>query len=393
MTAIHVLLTIYTALAILYWLRMAYAAVRMRRGVPRLTDTPPPEVWPPLSVIVPACNEAETIEAAARTLMAQDYPNLEILLVDDRSTDSTGAIIDRLAASDERVKAVHLTGLPEGWLGKVNAMNRGAQQARGDYLLLTDADVHFEPATLRRAVAWAEARGLDHLVALPSLWPAGLLVNATIASFIRQFLAAVRPWAVRSPESRAFMGVGAFNLVRRRAFEAAGGFEWLRMEVADDMGLGMMMKRSGARCGVVAAFGQVGLHWYRTLADATRGAEKAFASASGCRLWRIAVAAAIMLAMETAPLAALVPLFFGPTRVIGCGGVVVFGLFVASTVLLTRWAGAGMLPGLLGPLVALPNAWAFLRAGLLGWYRGGVVWRGTLYPADVLRRGCRVRFP
>ena len=393
MAILNALLIAYVAVALVYWLQVVYALVRVRRAMPVLSDLAPPEPgrWPALSVIVPACNEADRVEAAVRTLLAQDYPDLEIILVDDRSTDATGEILDRLAAEDDRARVIHITGLPDGWLGKVNALRCGVEASRGDFVLFTDADVHFAPGALRKAVAWCEDQGLDHLAAFPTLWRAGVLVDATVSVFVRQFLLMTRPWAAADPASRAFIGVGAFNLVRRAAFEATPGFEWLRLEVADDAGLGLMMKRSGARCGVVAAFENVGLHWYRSLGEVARGAEKAYASASGCSLGRALVLAGVSLALEVSPVLALVPLAFDGTRLVGCGGIAVLAAFLVSVVVMTRWGRAGVLPALIAPAVMVLGAVIFVRAGLLGWWRGGVLWRGTLYPSAALRAGRRVR--
>jgi len=244
MLLLTVPLALYAAVALAYWLWNLYAAIRVRRDVPSLDGFAPPAgaPLPRLSVVVAACNEAGTIDAAARTLLAQDYPDLEIVLADDRSTDATGAIIDRLADEDDRVRAIHVTALPEGWLGKVHALDRGTAEATGAFLLFTDADVRFAPDALRRAVALCEQRGLDHLAGLPACWSAGLLVDMVVAAFLRPFVAMMRPWAVPRPDSRAFLGVGAFNLVRRSALARTPGFAWLRMEVADDAGLGLMMK-------------------------------------------------------------------------------------------------------------------------------------------------------
>jgi glycosyltransferase involved in cell wall biosynthesis len=107
-----------------------------------------------------ARDEAATLETTVRGLLAQDYPGLEVVVVDDRSSDGTGAIADRLAAADPRVTAVHVRELAAGWLGKVHALARGLEQARGALVLFTDADITFAPGALARAVGWMEARGL-----------------------------------------------------------------------------------------------------------------------------------------------------------------------------------------------------------------------------------------
>jgi len=393
MILLHLLLIAYLAVVLAYWLWVLYAFLRMARAMPVLSDLAPPEPerWPTLSVVVAACNEADRIEAAVRTLLEEDYPDLEIILVDDRSTDSTGEILDRLAAAADRAKVLHITHLPDGWLGKVHALRCGLEASRGDFVLFTDADVHFAPGALRKAVAWCADQGLDHLAAFPTLWRATMLVDATISVFLRHFMLLTRPWAVGDPQSRAFVGVGAFNLVRRAAFDATDGFEWLRLEVADDAGLAYMMKRSGARCRVVAAFGDVSLCWYRSVREAARGTEKAYASASACSLVRMFITSAVMLVLETSPLVALVPLGFPQTRAVGWAGLAPLAAFLVTVVVTTRWGGGRVMPALLTPLVVLLNLGMFLRAGVLGWWRGGVLWRGTLYRSEALRQGRRIR--
>ena len=114
--------------------------LRMLRRFADLDPTPPPR-WPKLSIIIPACNEAETIEPALAKMRLLDYPELELVLIDDRSKDATGAIMDRVAAEDPRFRVIHVEKLPEGWLGKVHALKLGTESSTGEILLFTDADV------------------------------------------------------------------------------------------------------------------------------------------------------------------------------------------------------------------------------------------------------------
>jgi len=393
--ALNVVLFLFAAAAAAYWLWCAYAYRRVRRDLPLLVrlNAPEPPRWPALSVVVPACNEADKIAPAARSLAAQDYPELEIILVDDRSSDGTGEVIDGLAAESPRVLAVHLTELPDGWLGKVNALREGLRRAGGQYVLFTDADVHFRPGTLRKAVAWAVDRRLDFLAAFPDLWPTGLLLDAVLSVALRQLIAFFRPWAMADPSSRAFMGVGAFNLVRREALDRTAGLAWLRLEVADDAGLALMMKRSGARCAIVSAFGNVELTWYRTLPEAARGAEKGFATAGCCRLWRMSASAAAMALLEGSPLLCLLLLLWAPPLPAGAAGAVVLAAWALALAMQCRWIPGKLAPSLLAPLAAGLAGLLFLRAGWVGWRRGGVKWRGTLYPCALLREHQRVKFP
>jgi len=337
------------------------------------------------------------------SVLAQDYPNLEIVLVDDRSTDGTGRIIDSLADRDDRVRAVHVTDLPAGWLGKVHAMQQGLAQSTGEYFLLTDADVHFyHPGVLREAVSYCLADRIDHLAGLPELKTSGLLVGSMIAAFMPMLNMGMRLWAVNDPKSSACMGVGAFNMVRRAAFDRTEGFEWLKMEVADDAALGLLMKRSGARCRLVSARGMVGLEWYSTIGQMASGSDKGYATLGHCRLSRSLVLCVVLLGLELGPLAALVPwgafsagLALPGPRVLHLpaltwAALAVVGAFVVTTLRMTRWAGHPAGPAMLAPLGALLSIAIFARGCLHGFRRGGIVWRGTFYPADQLRRGARI---
>jgi cellulose synthase/poly-beta-1,6-N-acetylglucosamine synthase-like glycosyltransferase len=357
------------------------------------TQAAEPRDWPRLSVVVPACNEAEELASAVGTLLAQDYPDLEIVLVDDRSTDETGRIVDRLAARDGRVKAIHVTELPEGWLGKVHAMHRGYQAATGQFVLLTDADVHFAPDALRKAVAYLEAHELDHLTALPLVLPTTLVLDSVIGLTLRHVLSAVRPWSLGKEKSRAFFGVGAFNLVRRCALDRTEGLEWFKFDAADDAALGLLMKRSGARCAIVGATDEIRLYWHRSLADAARGAEKGFVSVGAGSFPATVLVGLAMLAVEWAPALALVPLAFPATRPIGYAGLLILSAFLLTTVLLSQAARWRLLPILLTPILAPVTVALVWRAGYLGWRRGGAMWRGRLYRTEDLRRGARVRLP
>ena len=390
-----VLLTIYLGIALLYWVHHLYGVIRLRYSVPSLAHIEPPEPrrWPKLSVIIPACNEADKIGDALRSVLDSNYPNLEVIVVEDRSTDGTGEIIEHIAAADSQVRVIHMKELPEGWLGKLHAMNRGVQEADGEFLLFTDADVHYQPAALRKAIAHCEGNHLDHLTALPYFWAATLFLDALIMAFIRQFVAMMRPWAVSNPRSRAFLGVGAFNLVRRSAFERTKGLEWLRLEVADDVGLGMMMKQSGAQCGVVRAIDAIGLHWHRSMAEAVAGSEKGYAPICRFSILRTFVLSVVMLGLELSPALCLLPLIFSRTGWIAWLGASVTGVFVLVNVLVSRWFSQKLLPGLIGPVGALISVWLLIRCLVLGKRRGGIVWRGTLYPEKILREHMRVRFP
>lgn len=389
------LLAAYLWLSLLVWAAVARGAWRLH-SLPALTRCAgnKPARWPTLSVVVPACNEADTIEAALASLLAQDYPGLEIVLVEDRSGDGTGEIVDRMAAGDPRVLAIHLRELPAGWLGKVNALRRGLEASHGELVLFTDADVHFAAGALRSAVSFLESHHLDHLAAIPAFRPTGRLVDVIDADILRGLLTVVLPsWRVHDARSRQFFGVGAFNLLRQEALGRTAGLEWLRMETADDVGVGLLMRRSGGRCGVASAFDLVSLVWHHRLEDVMRGTEKVHATIGNCSLGRMVLMAAGAPLGGVSPLAgagAAVWATSPGTRVVG-GAVV--AVFVLGTAVWAHFMRSHLLPGLLTPLLAPVPVAAILRAAWLGSRRGGITWRGTLYPCRELRARRRVRVP
>ena len=370
---------------------LLYGAITLVRRCPQLESLRPPDPprWPALSVVIPASDEAGSIESALASLRAQDYPDLRFVVVDDRSTDATGTIIDRLAAADPRITPVHVRELPEGWLGKVHALQRGFERSRGDFVLFTDADIHFAPGVLRRAVAWAEAQRLDHLAVLAEVRYRSLLVGICLASTLRGIFALARPWEAMDPRSSKAIGTGAFNLVRRSAFERTPGFAWLRLEVADDIGLGVMMKRSGGRPGLVLGRNQVRHDAYAALTDAVRGLEKnGFAQAARFSPWRGLAIVVLATIGSLGPFAAFLPVGAPWLPLVGVIGLASFGAAAAVIARTFRAPIACVLLSL--PFGDLLMAYVIARATVLGVRRGGLAWRGTTYPTALLRAGRRV---
>ena len=388
------ILIAYAFIGCVYWLWMFVGTLRVVRTVPLLaqSDAPQPQTWPKLSIVIPACNEAASLESALRSVLEQDYPDLEIILIDDRSSDGTAAIVDRMAAADPRILAIHVEQLPEGWLGKVHALDLGAEKAGGSWLLFTDADVHMAAghapprdglcrASLDRPFG-RRARSLAEFAAgRCQSWPC----------FAARSWSPCGLWAVADPKSDAFIGVGAFNLVRREALQHTAGFSWLRMEVGDDVGLGMMLKQSGARCCVVNAqeFARAAL-----VSDfAGNGPRRGEGLRHGRPLQPGPGADAQHRAGGHGMGAAGWP--WQSWRIPGLlwSGVAMLAAAVGSSVILARWSKSRLLPALLFPLAAIIAAGIMLRSGWLGYRRGGIVWRGTLYPKDQLLAGRRLKIP
>ena len=349
-------------------------------GLPRIPDLLLPEHNiapagnPSITVIVPARNEAADIAATLHSLLAQDYPNLHIIAVDDRSTDQTGDLIDTIATEHpDKLRALHVTELPAGWLGKTHAMALAARQAPTDYLLFTDADVLFRSDAIRRALAYVVATKADHLVTIPTTlihrWD-----EAAILGFFQIFaLWGARPWRVSNPKSkRDALGIGAFNLLTRSAYLQIGGFESLHMEIIEDLALARRIKHAGLAQRVAFGRGLVSLHWASGLHGLVGVMTKNLFSAFRFYIW--------LLTFCVAPAAGL---FFTPTRL---PAIVPLAAVVWAYRLMSRHSGISPGYALFFPFAALVFVFTLLRSMLITLNHGGVVWRGTFYPLAELRK-------
>jgi glycosyltransferase involved in cell wall biosynthesis len=382
-----------SGLGLVFWLgtlAIGVIGARRIRDLSRLS-TAAPESWPLVSVIVAARDEIGGLAAAVRAHLVTSYPNLELILVDDRSTDGTAELIDALARQDGRVRTVHVRDLPDGWLGKVHALQRGWTLARGKWVLFTDADVQIAPDTLQRTVALCEAEGRDLLTVIPRFLPVGVLVDAAVTAMARAMFGGGQVWRAEDPAARQVAGFGAFLLVRHSVFARSAGFEALRMEIADDLGVGLVVKEAGGRIAVVRALDHVSLRFHGSLAELCRSAEKGgYAIIGRYKLARLIALCAASPAMELGPFAAFAP--------VGVSWLPAFGAIAVVIALLASvagawWLGRPLLSGILFPVGVVLNAAFNLRSGLIGWWSGGIRWRDTFYPVEALRRGQRVHWP
>jgi glycosyl transferase family 2 len=368
------------------WLPIAVGLDWMRRRMARLTDVmvPPDAPSPSVSVVVPSRDEGREVEAATRSLLRQEGVRLEVVAVDDRSTDDTGAILDRIAAEDPRLRVVHVESLPEGWLGKNHACHVGAAAATGEWLLFTDGDVFLAPDTLRRAVAHAARHGFGHMIASPFMVTEGFWERAFVSSFAVMIALKFRMWELGRSGTGAYVGVGAFNLVRRADYLAAGGHRTLALEVVDDVKLGLILRRSGVRQGAIDSGGLVRVRWQRGPVASWQGLVKNSFAAAEWRWGIVAAGAVTMAILAGVPLAAVLA---APPPVWMLAAVPLALSVVLHAAAARRVCAGSGLEGLTFPLCGLAlvavSVWSALSATL--W---GVTWRGHRYPLAVLRAGC-----
>lgn len=203
---------------------------------------------PLVSVLVPARDEEHRVLAAAvRSMLAQDWPALEVIAVNDRSTDATGAILHALAREDARLRVVEGREPPAGWFGKPHALQQALAEARGPWVLATDADVIFDRRAVRTALALALGEACDAVTLLPRVECLSFWERVFMPAFGWFMLVRMPLARINRPDRREALGVGGFFLVRREALERVGAYAAVRAEVAEDLRMAEILKGGGAR--------------------------------------------------------------------------------------------------------------------------------------------------
>lgn len=376
--------TLFVALSAVLWiiagLQVAFFGRRLKSLI--AVDPLPDAALPSLAIIVSAKDEVARVDGAAQSLLAQDYPGVRIIIADDRSRDGTGAILDRLAMGEPRLRVIHVNSLPDGWLGKCHALALAAAEVDADWLLFTDGDVNFAPDAARRAVSLAIREGADHVAIGPDLIVEGLGEAIFVGYFVMIFYLSECPWRAQDPGADGSIGIGAFNLVRREAYERSGGHARIRFDLLDDLALGKILKQSGARQMFALHGGKIATRWNVGLGGLIHGVEKNAFAAFRYRAGVAVIAVTAQLALSLAPVAGLLMHGLTPKlAAIAAWAGIAFLYFLMSR-------GARIRPwqAILMPVGALLFSYAIVRSTARAVAQGGVFWRGTFYRLEELRR-------
>lgn len=337
---------------------------------------------PPLSIIVAARNEENLMETALTSLLHIDYPEFEVIVVNDRSTDGTSAILDRMTAKYSHLKTITIDQLPAGWLGKNHALWQGSSSATGMLLLFTDADIVMAPQTLRHAVSLLEHQSNDHLAVSPALRMPGLLLNLLASSFGFFYGLYTRPWRVADPRNRQHIGVGAFNLVRTSAYRQVDGHRRIRLRPDDDLKLGKIIKDAGFRQQFAYGHDLIEVQWYSSIKEMVVGLEKNLFAGSDYRIGATLGGIGSGLILFVWPYAALL---------LTSGSVWWLSLLSVLTLSLLMWISSRRFNTTRWQLLGFPLAVALLcaisvRTMTLNLLQGGIYWRGTFYSLAELRK-------
>jgi chlorobactene glucosyltransferase len=347
-----------------------------------LEAVPAPKGAPEISIIVPARNEARQIEQCVRSLLAQDYPYFEVIVVDDRSEDDTAAVVARIVTEDSRVRLIDGEALPSGWVGKPWALHQGTQHARGEWLLFTDADTKHEPGATSASLGYARAHDLAVLSVLTDqimITPAERIFLPSVLWTIAFAIGSLR--AINDPARENALFNGQYILAARRAYEGIGGHEAVRNEIAEDLELARCFKRDGRfRTALVNGNGLIHVRMYRSFGELWQGFVKNFWV--GARDQGVFAGIGITLLTCVAP---LTPLALIVALVVHAWT----GAATLTLAILCAMAGASPGMGRLGlgrwsslylP-IGITLVVAIFLTSIIAHARGGVMWRGRRYAA------------
>jgi glycosyltransferase involved in cell wall biosynthesis len=336
---------------------------------------PPPPPGRLLSVVIPARNEESDIAPCVRSVLAQAGVEIQVIVVNDHSSDRTGAIVDELAAADPRLRVLHDPELPPMWLGKANAMQQASALATGDYLIFTDADILHRPQCFATALSEMESRSLDFLSFFPRMEWVSIWENVTLPAMIGGLALLATP-GVEDPRSPDAIGVGAFMMVRTDVFRAVGGFEAIKGESLDDVCLARLVKRKGYKLGFHAAPELLEVRLFKDNAHAFWGTTKNILASLNGRYW-----------LAPAVMALPILVFWVPLWCVAAGWLesdwTLFGAGVIGYLLQygLLFSGGNLfrfdpVRAAFFPLVAVSVAVCIMKALYLYLWRGELNWRG-----------------
>lgn len=365
-----------------------YAARRKHRVyLETLPSAPPPDGWPSVAIVFAGRNEEAGIEPALKSLLAIDYPRLTIHAVDDRSTDRTGEIMDRIARDDSRLRVTHVEELPPGWLGKNHALHQATRGLDADFVLFTDADVVFARDALKKAVAFASTRKVDMTVVFPELSTSSVFERAICVVFAIVLSLRYQNWMIEHPKLRVYLGIGAFNLLRREALERIGGFDRMKLSIDDDVRLGEAVKVHGFTLKVVYGVHEIRVKWQDSFWGYVKGFEKNGFAAAGFRVPEVVWNAFSCALIFVAPWLGL--LSSDPATVRwSIVNLVTLGVLIQCG---RRSTGAGFWYLPLMPFMGVALAFALLNSAYKTLKQGGVVWRDHKYPLPELKAHVKER--
>ena len=378
------LLTIYAILVLFYWGFLTLYLLINGYKINYLSSVASSENIAVRSVviIIPVRNEEFALKNALTSVCNLDYSNYKILVINDRSTDNTGRILSEMQVQYKNLSILNIETLPPGWLGKNFALYTGTKSSNEEYILFTDADVVYEKDALTKAMQYCLKNDLDHLTILPGMISSSTCLNSVIMTFVIMLTAVQRPWAAKIKKSKASMGVGAFNLVKRQAYLRAGTHKAIAMRPDDDLRLAALLKSAGGKADVLYGKGKIKVEWYSNVKEFINGLMKNIFSGFKYNVFLAAGGVMGTLLFFVLPLPVILILGNNTERIL------VICMLFFQLILYGNMQGSNgkWWYGLFGIYGGLIIAYVIVKATITNLRSGGIYWRDTFYSLAELKR-------
>lgn len=382
-------MTIAAVIGLIIWVAVLVELSMNSRKFRELANTGEPRngdpSLPPVSLIVVAHNEERNVGKALDSLLALEYPHYEIIFVNDRSDDQTGAIVESITAEDSRVRLLQIDHLPSGWLGKNHASWRGAKMAASEILLFLDGDIILDPKVLAFSVRHLLRNNVDYLAVLPNMSASGVLLRALITVMVLFGALFSRPWKTSDPKSKSHFGVGAYGMFRLSAYRQIGGHKSVALRPDEDYRLSQLVKKNGLQANLVRSSSLLNVEWYPTITDLVKGTEKNLFAFADYQISKVVLVTLVVVFLIWVPLL-MAPLLFGLNLIVPAS-IWMFIVFlylalccrIALDLHYPRWCG------LLSPLLSAVLVFIVWRSTFVTIFKG-VAWGGPPIPLSELRR-------
>ncbi len=374
----------------LTWMVFTFANFHGRNKM-LLLDKPrnPPKSPPLLSIMIPAKDEEGRIRACLQSALDQDYSNFELIAIDDRSTDRTGAIMDEMAAVDPRLSVLHIqpNSLAPGWTGKNNALFQAVRQARGKWLLFVDSDVILEPTAASRSVTLCNAKDYDLFSVLPRLethtpWE-WILIPLCSAAAASMYMISLNN--VDKTKLGAFAN-GQFMMMKRTAYDAIGGHETVKDRFCEDTEIARLIKENGMRSRVAMGDQVCAVRMYNSLSNIIKGWSRIYYAA---RVGQMRHLLSAMWFLLTSCFPVYFVMVYGIHRALHPHGNMLDDAWVSAAVIhlalitvvlafVYKWSHTWVWNALLFPISGPMLFYVFVKAVILCITKK-VEWRGTVY--------------
>jgi chlorobactene glucosyltransferase len=299
------------SIAALWAAALGWTRYCLRRQSPLARSNEKIESPPLVSILVPARNEAHRVlERSISSMLAQNYENFELVVLNDRSTDATGDILRKLQSADSRLQIINGVEPQSGWLGKPHALEQAFHSAKGEWILTTDADVLFAPETVSTVIEYAEKHDFDALTLLPGQVYGSFWEKLFMPVFIWFCILGAPPHRVNDPKRKEILSAGNFFMFRRAVLEKIGGFAAVRAEVAEDLKLAEIVKTRGFRLRIDYAPDLIQTRMYAGFWEIWDGFAKNLFPAMNFSIWKTVLGAISIFLFGFLPLLAAVGFLF-----------------------------------------------------------------------------------